>query len=53
MAFEEILQYARDREVDFLLLGGDLFHDTKPSQPVLLKCTALLRKYCLGQRFAK
>lgn len=53
MAFEEILQHARENEVDFILLGGDLFHDTKPSQNVLLKCMELLRNYCLGPRFAK
>ncbi|XP_076672396.1 double strand break repair nuclease mre11 [Andrena cerasifolii] len=53
VAFEEILQHARSNEVDFILLGGDLFHDTKPSQTVLLKCTELLRKYCLGLREIK
>ena len=53
VAFEEILQHARNNEVDFILLGGDLFHDTKPSQTVLLKCTELLRKYCLGPREIK
>ena len=53
VAFEEILQHARENEVDFILLGGDLFHDTKPSQTVLLKCTELLRKYCLGPREIK
>ncbi|XP_076239409.1 double strand break repair nuclease mre11 [Calliopsis andreniformis] len=51
--FEEILQYARDYEVDFILLGGDLFHDTKPSQIAILKCMELLRKYCLGPREIK
>ena len=53
VAFEEILQHARENEVDFILLGGDLFHDTKPTQTVLLKCTELLRKYCLGPREIK
>ncbi|OAD61543.1 Double-strand break repair protein MRE11 [Eufriesea mexicana] len=46
--FEEILQYGKEYEVDFILLGGDLFHDTKPSQTTILKCMELLRKYCLG-----
>jgi hypothetical protein len=32
MAFEEVLQTAVELEVDFLLLGGDLFHDNKPSR---------------------
>lgn len=53
ITFEEILKYGRDNEVDFILLGGDLFHDTKPSQTTLLKCVELLRKYCLGTRECK
>ncbi|KAH9513001.1 hypothetical protein Btru_035558 [Bulinus truncatus] len=48
--FEEILQIARDREVDFILLGGDLFHDNKPSRSTLHGCLALLRKYCMGDK---
>ncbi|CAL7934459.1 unnamed protein product [Xylocopa violacea] len=51
--FEEILQYGKQYEVDLILLGGDLFHDTRPSQTVLLKCLELLRKYCLGPREIK
>ncbi|KAK2582334.1 hypothetical protein KPH14_004671 [Odynerus spinipes] len=46
--FEEILQYGKQYEVDFVLLGGDLFHDTKPSQTALIECMDLLRKYCFG-----
>jgi double-strand break repair protein MRE11 len=30
-AFEEILQAAKRNSVDFLLLGGDLFHEITPS----------------------
>ena len=30
--FEEVLQMAVEHDVDFLLLGGDLFHDNKPSR---------------------
>jgi double-strand break repair protein MRE11 len=32
VAFEEILRYAHERKVDALLLGGDLFHENKPSR---------------------
>ncbi|XP_043788155.1 double-strand break repair protein MRE11, partial [Apis laboriosa] len=53
ITFEEILQYGKEYEVDFILLGGDLFHDTKPSQTAILKCMELLRKYCLGTKEIK
>ena len=48
MAFEEILEYAHSEKVDFILLGGDLFHENKPSRRSLQRCVDLLRKYCLG-----
>ena len=47
-SFEEILQIAQERQVDFILLGGDLFHDNKPSRNCLHKTMQLLRSYCLG-----
>ncbi|XP_012285624.1 double-strand break repair protein MRE11 [Orussus abietinus] len=53
ITFEEILTYAKTHDVDFILLGGDLFHDTKPSQNVVMQCMSLLRKYCLGPRKQK
>lgn len=31
-AFEEILQHAQRLKVDALCLGGDLFHENKPSR---------------------
>lgn len=48
--FEEILRIAVENEVDFILLGGDLFHDAKPSPYCFQKCLQLLRKYCLGDK---
>eukprot|EP00730_Choanoeca_flexa_P009307 TRINITY_DN12626_c0_g1_i1.p1 TRINITY_DN12626_c0_g1~~TRINITY_DN12626_c0_g1_i1.p1 ORF type:complete len:662 (+),score=190.22 TRINITY_DN12626_c0_g1_i1:1794-3779(+) len=48
--FEEVLQIAKEHNVDFILLGGDLFHDNQPGRPVLYKTMELLRKYCLGSR---
>lgn len=48
-AFEEVMQIARDRQVDFVLLGGDLFHDNKPSPKCMFFATETLRKYCLGE----
>lgn len=35
IAFEEILYHAKSQNVDFVLLGGDLFHDTNPSKESL------------------
>lgn len=47
-SFEEILKLAKSSKVDFILLGGDLFHDNKPSRECLFTTMNLLRKYCLG-----
>ncbi|KAL1497401.1 hypothetical protein ABEB36_008378 [Hypothenemus hampei] len=51
--FEEILKIAKEKSVDFVLLGGDLFHDTRPSTYCLHRCTELLKKYCLGDNPVK
>lgn len=45
MAFEEALAIARDRDVDFILLGGDLFHVNRPSASVEHKCIKLIRQH--------
>ena len=37
-------------QVDFILLGGDLFHENKPSRMVLHRTMELLRHYCMGSR---
>lgn len=50
VTFEEILKIAVDKEVDFILLGGDLFHENKPSRQILHGCMSLLRKHCMGDR---
>ncbi|KAJ1113295.1 hypothetical protein NDU88_001548 [Pleurodeles waltl] len=50
VTFDEILRLAQEHEVDFLLLGGDLFHDNKPSRRALYTCLELFRKYCMGDR---
>jgi len=47
---EEILSVAKDKNVDFLLLGGDLFNDNKPSRETLHKTIEMFRKYCLGDK---
>ncbi|PJF19938.1 DNA repair protein (Mre11) [Paramicrosporidium saccamoebae] len=48
--FEEILQIARSHSVDCMLLGGDLFHENRPSRLTLHRTLELLRHYCLGSR---
>ena len=36
--------------VDLILLGGDPFHENKPSRPTLHRCMSLILKYCFGKR---
>ncbi|KAJ9182822.1 hypothetical protein P3X46_006772 [Hevea brasiliensis] len=49
-AFEEICSIAEQKQVDFLLLGGDLFHENKPSRSTLVKAIEILRCHCLNDR---
>ena len=37
-------------QVDFILLGGDLFHENKPSRKTLHGTMAMFRKYCMGDK---
>ncbi|KAM6316576.1 double-strand break repair protein MRE11 [Aegotheles albertisi] len=50
VTFNEILDHAQKNEVDFILLGGDLFHENKPSRKTVHSCLESLRKYCMGDR---
>ncbi|KAK5929362.1 hypothetical protein CgunFtcFv8_010597 [Champsocephalus gunnari] len=47
---EEILKCAKTNQVDFILLGGDLFHENKPSRRCLHTCITMLRRYCMGDK---
>jgi double-strand break repair protein MRE11 len=47
-AFEEVLALARSNGVDMVLLGGDLFHDNKPSRRTLIRTMSILREHCMG-----
>ncbi|XP_021905827.1 double-strand break repair protein MRE11 isoform X2 [Carica papaya] len=49
-AFDEICSIAEQKQVDFLLLGGDLFHENKPSRSTLVKTIEILRRHCLNDR---
>ena len=42
-----------DSQVDFVLLGGDLFHENKPSRSTLVKTIEILRRYCLNDQPVK
>lgn len=48
--FEEIFQLAQSLAIDFVLLGGDLFHDNKPSRSTLIRAVETLMKHCLHDR---
>ncbi|XP_043114338.1 double-strand break repair protein MRE11 isoform X1 [Puntigrus tetrazona] len=50
ITFDEIMKQAVQNEVDFVLLGGDLFHDNKPSRKTMHCCMEVMRKYCMGDR---
>ncbi|XP_075997783.1 double-strand break repair protein MRE11 [Genypterus blacodes] len=44
----EILKCAKTNQVDFILLGGDLFHENKPTRRCLHTCISMMRQYCMG-----
>ncbi|TFK53174.1 DNA repair exonuclease [Heliocybe sulcata] len=48
--FKEILHLAVKHDVDLILLGGDLFHENRPSRDTLFQVMALLREYTLGDK---
>ncbi|KAL8931115.1 MAG: hypothetical protein Q9208_000219 [Pyrenodesmia sp. 3 TL-2023] len=41
---------ARERDVDMVLLGGDLFHENKPSRKSMYQVMRSLRMNCLGEK---
>lgn len=45
MAFAEALEIARGKDVDFILLGGDLFHMNKPNAMIEHKCIKIIRQH--------
>lgn len=51
--FEEIMRIALSNQVDFVLLGGDVFHDNKPSRFAYNTCFDILNKYVMGTRELK
>ncbi|XP_039012903.1 double-strand break repair protein MRE11-like isoform X2 [Hibiscus syriacus] len=49
-SFDEICSIAEENKVDFLLLGGDLFHENKPSRSTLVKAIEILRRHCFNDQ---
>ncbi|CAD5220779.1 unnamed protein product [Bursaphelenchus xylophilus] len=47
-SFEEVLQKAKENECDFILLGGDLFHESEPSRRTQIRLMRLIREYCMS-----
>ena len=45
---DEIFTLAKAQEVDFVLLGGDLFHENNPSRRTVIRSLELFKKHCLG-----
>ena len=46
--FDEVLEQANELEVDFVLLGGDLFHVMHPSSNTYLKASQIFNKHVWG-----
>ena len=44
------MNLARAEDVDMVLLGGDLFHDNKPSRKSMYQVMRSLRQNCLGMK---
>ena len=47
-AFEEVLYLAKRFRCDLVLLGGDLFHENRPSRRTIYKTMQIMRRYCMG-----
>ena len=48
--FHEVMGIAKDKDVDMVLLAGDLFHDNKPSRKSMFNVMRSLRMTCLGDK---
>ncbi|KAF8477067.1 Metallo-dependent phosphatase-like protein [Kalaharituber pfeilii] len=49
-SFHEIMTLAKDRDVDMVLLSGDLFHENKPSRKAMYQVMRTLRMNCYGEK---
>ena len=49
-SFHEIMCLAKDRDVDMVLLAGDLFHENKPSRKAMYHVMRSIRMNCFGPK---
>ncbi|EAW06812.1 MRX complex nuclease subunit [Aspergillus clavatus NRRL 1] len=49
-SFHEVMCLARERDVDMVLLAGDLFHENKPSRKSMYQVMRSIRMNCLGDK---
>ncbi|KAJ8603185.1 hypothetical protein MRB53_042238 [Persea americana] len=49
-SFHEIMCLAKERDVDMVLLAGDLFHENKPSRKAMYQVMRSLRMNCFGDK---
>ncbi|KAL6719524.1 meiotic recombination [Lecanora helva] len=49
-SFHEVMSLAKEKDVDMVLLAGDLFHENKPSRKSMFNVTRSLRMACYGDK---
>ncbi|CAK4031429.1 Double-strand break repair mus-23 [Lecanosticta acicola] len=49
-SFDEVMSLAKERDVDMILLAGDLFHENKPSRKSMYQVMRSLRANCYGDK---
>lgn len=48
--FDEIMRLAKKRDVDMILLAGDLFHENRPSRKSMYNVMRSIRMNCFGDK---
>ena len=49
-SFHEVMCLAKEKDVDMVLLAGDLFHENKPSRKAMFNVMRSLRMNCYGEK---
>jgi double-strand break repair protein MRE11 len=49
-SFHEVMCLAKERDVDMVLLAGDLFHENKPSRKSMYQVMRSIRMNCFGDK---